>query len=418
MPASFTVVVPEYSMRFRCIGAGCEDDCCHGWAVPIDQPALTKYRTLPPGALRSQLDACLPATEPADAPPSAQAASIRMLPSGACPFLTQERLCRIHQELGPSWLSQTCAQFPRRIHRVDGIPQVTLALSCPEAARLVLLDPALLASPVRRHTVRWNPPAQGISLQGLPSLRAFYWPIREFVTGIILERGYALWQRLFLLGIFCQRLDAIARGQDQRAFPDFLRDFTAVLASGSLRAPMAAIPGNPALQLQLVSQLLCLGVRQIREGSSLAACLSAFTTGIGSGEDTPRERQVAAWTAAYAATFEPFFHDHPWILENYLSNELLASAFPFGDALFHPHMPLACMESFAQLAVRFGILQGLLIGVAAARGSAFSTGDVVQTVAAVSRQLEHSRSFPQRSSAFLRENHLTGIAGLTALLRN
>lgn len=409
----FTVVVPEYSSRFRCIGAECEDDCCHGWAVPIDQTALAKYQAVPQGPLRSQLDACLRLAEPADLPHSAQAASIRMLPSGACPFLTAERLCRIHQELGPSWLSQTCAQFPRRIYRVDGIPQVTLALSCPEAARLVLLDLALLASPVRRHTLRLNASAQNHG-----TLRAFYWPIREFVTGIILERGYALWQRLFLLGIFCQRLDAIARGQDRRAFPEFLRDFTAVLASGSLRAPMAAIPANPALQLQLVSQLIRLGVRQIREGSSLAACLSAFTTGIGSAEDTPRETQLAAYAAGYAATFEPLFRDRPWILENYLSNELLASAFPFGDALFRPNVPLACMESFAQLAVRFGILQGLLIGVAAARGSAFSARDVVQTVAAVSRQFEHSRSFPQRSAAFLRENHLTGIAGLTALLRN
>lgn len=409
----FTVVVPEYSTRFRCIGAECEDDCCHGWAVPIDQPALAKYRTLPPGPLRSQLDACLRLAEPAGAPPSAHMASIRMVPSGACPFLTAERLCRIHQELGPSWLSQTCAQFSRRIQRVDGIPQVTLALSCPEAARLVLLDPALLASPVRRHTLRLN-----VSAHNNGTLRAFYWPIREFVTGILLERGYALWQRLFLLGIFCQRLDAIARGQNQRPFPEFLRDFTAVLASGSLRAPMAAIPANPALQLQLVSQLVRLGVGQIREGSSLAACLSAFTTGIGSAENTPIETQIAAYAAGYAATFEPFFRDRPWILENYLSNELLASAFPFGDALFRPNVPLACMESFAQLAVHFGILQGLLIGVAAARGSAFSTAHVVQTVAAVSRQFEHSRSFSQRSSAFLRENHLTGIAGLTALLRN
>ncbi len=408
--SNFTIVIPEYSRRFLCLGRRCEDDCCHGWTVPIDESSLAKYRSLAPGSLRSDLDGCVVVAQSGD---GATAATFRTLASGVCPFLTHERLCRIQLEMGPSWLSETCAGYPRRTHCIDGLAQVTLTLSCPEAARLVLLDPELQTSPVRRHSLPWN-----TSLECSHPIRTFYWPVREFLSGLIRERSYALWQRLFLVGVFCQRLDAIHRGEDKRTFPQFIRDFSAVLASGSLRAPMQTIPANPGLQLRLVLELIRLGSGAAPESASLSACLSTFNAGIGSGYGTTPEAGIPAYSDAYVTTFEPFFRERPWILENYLTNEILHAAFPFGEAFFRTEMALDCTASFMQLAVHFGILKGLLIGIAAARGSAFSTGDVIQAVTVVSRQFEHSRRFLEQSCAFLEENRLSNLAGLTALLRN
>jgi lysine-N-methylase len=408
----FTIVVPEYSRRFRCTGQDCPDNCCRGWVVPIDQASIERYRSLPPGSLRSQLDAAIRMKEANDGLPDySGVASIRMLPSGDCPFLTEERLCRIHKENGESYLSETCAQYPRQTHRIDGIAETALSLSCQEAARLVLLDPELRTSPVRRHRVDWK-----TSVTCTDSLRTFYWPIREFVTGLILERSYGLWQRMFLLGILCQRLDAIERGQDKRSLPEFLRDFSAVVASGALRAPMETIPANAGLQLQLVRQLIRLGAGNVEGHRSMARCLAAFNEGIDEGATA--EVQLAAYSAACTSTFDPFFREHPWILENYLFNELIGWAFPFGRWFFQPEGPPEFMVSFAQLVVRFGILKGLLIGVAGARGTAFCAQDVVETAQVVSRQFEHSREFLNSSYAFLADHKLADVAGLTALLRN
>ena len=36
-----------YAERFRCIGSACEDTCCQGWSVPVDQAAYEKYSNLP-----------------------------------------------------------------------------------------------------------------------------------------------------------------------------------------------------------------------------------------------------------------------------------------------------------------------------------------------------------------------------------
>jgi hypothetical protein len=106
------------------------------------------------------------------------------------------------------------------------------------------------------------------------------------------------------------------------------------------------------------------------------------------------------------------------MLENYLFNEVVGWTFPFGASFFRPGGTPEFMVAFAQIAIRFGILKGLLIGVAGARGSAFSPQDVVATVQVVARQFEHSREFVESSYKFLVEHKLADVAGLTALLRN
>src|ERR1017187_7090768 len=45
-----------YAQSFRCIGSDCEDTCCQGWGVPIDQAAYEKYQNLPDSQLRTLID--------------------------------------------------------------------------------------------------------------------------------------------------------------------------------------------------------------------------------------------------------------------------------------------------------------------------------------------------------------------------
>src|SRR5450756_2469886 len=37
---------PSYSGHFQCIASACEDTCCKGWAVPIDQKTHEKYESM------------------------------------------------------------------------------------------------------------------------------------------------------------------------------------------------------------------------------------------------------------------------------------------------------------------------------------------------------------------------------------
>lgn len=71
-------------------------------------------------------------------------ARIRLTSRNQCPLLTEARLCCIQAELGKNFLSYTCAMYPRIVHRIGTVEETALALSCPEAARQVLLNPDLL----------------------------------------------------------------------------------------------------------------------------------------------------------------------------------------------------------------------------------------------------------------------------------
>ena len=227
------VIRPEYSARFRCIGSACEDTCCAGWSVFIDEATCEKYAALPQSPLKVLIESNLDRLPPnADGSMPAQFARLRMNEERRCPMLSEERLCCIHAELGEEYLGNTCAKYPRIVHRIDGLDEQALALSCPEAARLVLLTPNLLApesqAAERRYCFRWTG-AEIILPEGderqlgpvqpgpVPMLR-YFWPIREFVLRLLTNRDYALWQRLFLLGVFARRMNALGRGELDRSF--------------------------------------------------------------------------------------------------------------------------------------------------------------------------------------------------------
>ena len=161
-------LLPTYSAypeMFRCLGSACEDTCCQGWNLPVDRVTYEKHRNLPSSPLSRLITASLAenrvsagkeagSVDEAQADNSADLAGIRVDGTNGCPMLTGERLCRIHAELGEGMLGHACLTFPRVVHEFGGLKETALALSCPEAERLVLLSPEL--------------PVQGLLDAGLP----------------------------------------------------------------------------------------------------------------------------------------------------------------------------------------------------------------------------------------------------------
>lgn len=440
------VVRPDYEQRFRCIGPLCEDTCCEGWQVNVDPSTYRKYKALPASPLRARLDEYIvpvdqivPSASPMDtarpvpfhsgsesspacsltALPASVAelqapvsANIRLLPAARCPFLAESRLCQIQSELGESYLSDTCSTFPRRSYTIDKIEEKTLSLSCPEAARLVLLAPRFTTDESTYH-ITWedSPTAR------LP-LRSFFWPIREFAIHLIRDRKYPLWQRMFLLGVFASRLDALARGKLDRDFAILLDDFARAVQTGTLRVSMETIPANPSLQLEMVLRLVKLGIRPAFRGQRFNECLRAFALGVGHQPGVPLESQAANYSRAFREVYEPFFARHPEILENYLANQLFRDLFPFGNALMNPSAQPEPAKAFAHLATQFALINGLLIGSAGFHRDSFSLAHVVQIVQTAYKHFEHCPEFLVEAQSTLAGLGLQNIPGLTALVRN
>jgi lysine-N-methylase len=355
-------------------------------------------------------------------------AHIRLNQSHYCPLYSESGLCRVQVECGPDLLSHTCATYPRIVHVIGDVDDASLTLSCPEAARLVLLNPALLdvnrAEPVAAPNLPDDIDRFNTDCALDPArLRRWYWPVRESVIALIRNCSYPLWQRLFLLGIFCRRLDSIARGELARSVPEFLIDFSSTLASGNLRVAMETLPIDRVSQLDLVLRMAGLLLHRSTIGPRFVDCISAFTTGLGNGPQSTLETLAAQYTAAHDRYYAPFFYRYPHILENYLVNTIIRCQFPFGREAMRAQTPNPAANSsftneYALLAAQFALTKGLLIGVSGFHQDDFASSHVVHTIQAASRHFEHHPEFLSLARTLLAESGMDGARGLAILLRD
>ena len=127
---------PGYFDHFQCLAGSCPDSCCKEWEVQVDEDAAAFYRTLP-GDLGADLRRVLREED---------GVAYMAITDGRCPMWRQDGLCRIQAELGEGALCKTCRGFPRLTHDYGDFVELGLELSCPEAARLILNEPAVMVS--------------------------------------------------------------------------------------------------------------------------------------------------------------------------------------------------------------------------------------------------------------------------------
>jgi lysine-N-methylase len=450
------LIRPTFADRFRCIGSDCEETCCQEWTVPIDQATYEKYQNLPDVPLRSLIQASVTGPEEGAEPPKPAAyGKIRMNAANRCPMLSESNLCRVHSECGEDLLSHVCATYPRILHYVGPIEEKSLSLSCPEAARQVLLDPNLFkpdtqlpaSSPadlLRRDVndgdLRSRPtqisslhnaaaarmtslPGAGhISVpegtQGVQLLLAYFWPIRETILALVRNRNYPLWQRMFMLGVFCRRMDSIAKGELNRTIPEFLGDFEASVVAGGLTAAMDTLPVDREAQLDTVLQLAGMLLHRSNVRPRFVECVNAFTAGIGNGPGATLQSLAAQYSIAHDQYYAPFMALHPHIMENYLINTIIRCIFPFGREAAKPDSASTMTHQFALLTAQFALMKGLMIGVAGFHREALTTAHVVHTFQTSSKHFEHHPEFLKQAHALLVESRMDGARGLAILLRN
>ena len=120
---------PSYNKKFKCIGGACPDTCCRDWSIVPDEAALADYRNAPE-PLRGMIAASLTHD---DGDPC-----FALREDGFCALLTGDGLCPIQRDWGEEHLCAHCAAYPRFTEEYGPLSETTLAISCPEAARLLM----------------------------------------------------------------------------------------------------------------------------------------------------------------------------------------------------------------------------------------------------------------------------------------
>jgi lysine-N-methylase len=401
---------PTYSAAFQCISSACEDNCCRGWSVPIDQATYEKYRSHP---VMKPFVGSLIVLNTAS-PSSNDYARMPLTNTGNCGFLDENRLCAIHKRLGPEMLSVTCATYPRALQTNAGDTETSLNLSCPEAARIVLLNPSLLGPTpwplrlARAYAAIWQD--DGANLRP-GEIRLV---VRDFVLTLLSDRRYPLWQRLYLIGPMVRRLKALAGAEtladwceaNPATTAHVLADSARTAAGLRLRPVMDALEAQPADRLQLVSEILRLRLAEPPTSPRFIECIHDFEQGL----RTTTARSEQEILEAYAAG-EGFFHrlldEQPQIIENYVINHVFKNSFPFGRrSLRFALLPNSEPDPEAEhtfLCVLAALAQTMLIGMAAHYREEFGLPHVVKLVQSLARAIEHGTTFPARLAEYVQQ---------------
>lgn len=404
---------PGYSSGFRCIGIECEDHCCQGWHVPIDRPTFEKYQGLPEIAPR--LAEFIPINA---VPTDDDYARVRRTPEGNCPFLDADRLCGVQKKYGEQYLSVTCSNYPRLNRILDG-PEQTLSLSCPEAARLVLLNPRLLPEydPSSTNARYRDFLAKKNEVYQASAPINFFWPLRAFTVAVLTDRRYAIWERLFVLGLFYGRLQAVIETRALGEIPKLLNDYAVMLVEKKLRPLMANVPLSLEVQVEVAIKFL----ERSKAGTASAAyseCMKEFAAGLGFREGLSPKECAGAYESAYAKYFAPFMEAHPYILENYLLNYVFKHRWPFQESMENPAEVENCQASFILLCILYAGIKAALIGMAAHRRELFGEADVIRLIYSYSRKVDHDRDFLNEICGYLVRANLLNTSGMAILLKN
>ncbi len=121
-------LLPDYYEKFTCAAERCQDNCCIGWEIDIDDDTWSRYLAAPE-PWKSRF-----IRQVHDVPGDRHF----ILQNARCPFLNQANRCEIILHLGEEALCDICDEHPRFSFDYAGWSETGLGLCCEEAARLIL----------------------------------------------------------------------------------------------------------------------------------------------------------------------------------------------------------------------------------------------------------------------------------------
>lgn len=126
---------PAYYESFSCIADKCEDTCCAGWEIDIDEASYAYYQSLP-GRFGEKVRGYLKEYD-GDSGDAYEAHGFILQDGKKCPFLQEDGLCEMILTLGENAICDVCTYTPRNYLEYGGMREISVSPGCAEAGRLL-----------------------------------------------------------------------------------------------------------------------------------------------------------------------------------------------------------------------------------------------------------------------------------------
>ncbi|MFN7250069.1 MAG: flagellin lysine-N-methylase [Anaerobacillus sp.] len=400
------VLTPTYMRDFSCIGADCEDTCCSGWQITIDEKSYNRLLDEDDNENNLSLSQHVKLLKSSNSN-SENYAEIVLNSQSFCPLLSENRLCTLHKEKGEEFLPNICAAFPRISNIVNGNYEKSLTLSCPEAARKVLLNEEGIRFDEMFEEIGGKQLLNGkintVKLQGVKRERNYFLELREISINILQNRDLSLSSRLIKLGEFLKEVHKSLvnsiDGNIQYQIEMFKHITVCYKGREGGNASSFSTEAQVTLIRGLIDKSIFTGIKEKR----YLNCLLEALEGLKYTGSNLNQESVDIFNYHSSKLTDKYEH----ILENYLVNYCFKNLFPVTKGL---------LEDYMILIVHYALIKFHLIGLMNRYEDQFNTQHIITLVQSFSRNIEHSYNESSKFIDFLKENEITSFESVSVLI--
>ena len=405
-------LIPDYMFHFSCIGAACPDSCCStNWDIVCDRKTYEKYSRINDEELKKAFVQYVIQTK--DPLSDAFYAKIHLKENGACPFLSEDKLCHLVKKLGPDALSDTCNYYPRAINLINqDRVEISLHMSCPFAAEVALLSKKPIEFVFADFDLRESLNLfKKIDLDcSILKANHYFDSLRKFCLAVLQNRKLGIGERLLFLGMFFQKLNELETLGKAAQIPELIGKYENILKEeGFLIKNLTAIPEDYSIQMNLLKSLIDLTSHK-EPLSVYANCYHDFIKGLDLQNNPGQTELIGKYRTLYSAYYLPFIKEREFIFENYFVNYVFKNLFPF-----HPERNL--YEEYVILVLHYAIMKMLLIGISGSY-SGLDEKQVTKLIQSFSKKAEHYPKYIENMMKILKSHGHTSLAYMAILIKN
>lgn len=398
------ILFPEYYKKFSCIGAACEDTCCAGWKVSVDKVTFQKYRNINKSRLKDELKRNV--TRERSKPSDFEYGKIKMDEKNVCTMLTEDGWCKIHMELGEEYLCNTCTVYPRSYSNVESRIEKSLTLSCPEAARLTLLNEEGIDFLIDEEELSTN---RFIVKNVQSNEHQYFWDLRFFAIDILQNRKQIFEDRLIILGMFIHRLCETPKKEWSTQLQPLMHRYKNILNDNDQIELVKNLPQNLAFQMNMAKELIKYRLTDGISSQRYLDCVTDMLEALNLNDETSIEESKKLYKKHYDDYYLPFMKNHEYILENYAVNYVFKNLFPFD------HVNL--FESYVMLILNISMIKLHLIGMAG-QHKGLTIELVIKLIQSFAKMIEHNSDYLQNVREMLQESGYSTMAHMIVLLKS
>lgn len=304
--------------EFTCDGKYCNSRCCQEWVIGIDAETRKKYQNILDPVLRAEI------ADKSIYLEKRRGYVFALGPSNKCFFLGDDLLCKIQKENGETYLTDTCATYPRRYTRIAEREEVYagLYLSCPVVMRNLLAYQEFLQVTCNKHMLMR--PHMIARAEVASEFSKYFINIQAVGLKILHNRTMSLPGRIFSLVMFVDSLSDIQKQSRDFQTLDQVEDYFLNPRVGqNIEEVVGGIKIDTKIFLKdfftLLDKVLVSipGIENFCEGRYVRQILSYY----GVEKSQSLQALTEQYLAALALYKRQFLPRYPMLWENYLAHQ-------------------------------------------------------------------------------------------------